>query len=129
MTIGMGMEWAIGGLLAAVRVASGPAYNIGLVVVVVVMIIALVGFYRVWSEVREEEEPDSPEELLEGFREAHAAGQIDDRELERVSALLSPGAAGEKLPRARKPIIGPDAETPGGDPGPTPSGKPGPPSP
>ena len=59
-------------------------YYVGLAVVVVILLGTLIAFYRTWEEIHEDEEPDSPQDLLESFRKAHAAGEIDDRELERV---------------------------------------------
>lgn len=114
MTLGLEMMWGMAGLLAAAepRRQYGSAYYAGLAVVAVVVLIAVVGFYRVWREVREEEEPDSPEEVLESFRRAHAAGEIDDRELERVTSVLRPGKAQPRPrpePRPRKPDTVPDA--------------------
>ena len=76
---------------AAARVDSGVIYYVGLAVVVAILVGTLIGFYRTWMEIHENEEPDSPQDLLESFREAHAAGQIDDRELERVRGLLLAG--------------------------------------
>jgi hypothetical protein len=77
-------------VFAAARIDTGVMYYVGLALVVAILVGALIGFYRTWMEIHEEEEPDSPEELLESFREAHAAGEIDDRELERVRGLLLP---------------------------------------
>jgi hypothetical protein len=78
-------------VFAAARVDGGVIYYVGLAVVVVILLGTLIAFYRTWAEIHEDEEPDSPQDLLESFRQAHAAGQIDDRELERVRALLSAG--------------------------------------
>ena len=80
-------------MFAAARVDGGVIYYVGLAVVVVILLGTLIAFYRTWEEIHEDEEPDSPQDLLESFRLAHAAGQIDDRELERVRALLSAGGA------------------------------------
>lgn len=107
----------IAGLVAAVRVDAGLTYYLGLAVVVVVLGVALIAFYRVWTEVQEDEEPDSPEDLFESFREAHAAGQIDDRELERLSRLLSDAGgrtfgSAKRHPRARDPISDQAADFP-----------------
>jgi hypothetical protein len=88
-------------VFAAARIDAGFIYYVGLAVVVVVLVGTLIAFYRTWMEIHEDEEPDSPQDLLESFREAHAAGQIDDRELERVRRLLSAGegeAAGVRPP-------------------------------
>ena len=104
MTIELGI---MGGLILLIAAAEprhlyGSAYYAGLAVVTLVVVIAAIGFYRVWLEVREEEEPDSPDEVLESFRRAHAAGEIDDQELERVTRVLAPGAF---PPRPQKPDV------------------------
>ena len=41
-----------------------------------------------WEEIHDVEEPDSPTDLLESFEEAHAAGELDDEEFERVRRRL-----------------------------------------
>lgn len=84
---GQGCGW----LVAAARVDTGVMYYVGLAVVVAIMIGTIIAFYRTWDEMHEDLEPDSPRELLESFREAHAAGEIDDRELERMRTLLETG--------------------------------------
>ncbi len=93
MTIGWGMIWDLASLIAAAEPKRlyGSTYYAGLAVVAVVVVIAAIGFYRVWLEVREDEEPASPVEVLESFQRAHAAGEIDDQELERVTRVLAPG--------------------------------------
>jgi hypothetical protein len=58
----------------------------------------LIAAYRTWEEIHDVEEPDSPVDLLETFRQAHAQGEIDDHELDRVRRLLTSaegGTAGE----------------------------------
>ncbi len=65
------------------------SYYIGLGVLVVLMIVALVKAYRMWEEINDVEEPDSPTDLLATFEAAHAAGEIDDEELERVRQKLA----------------------------------------
>jgi hypothetical protein len=65
------------------------SYYVGLAVLVILLVIALVAAYRVWSEIHDVEEPDSPEDLLESFEQAHAAGVLDDRELARVRWRLT----------------------------------------
>jgi uncharacterized membrane protein len=93
------------GLLAAGRIDSGLVYYIGLAVVVVIMVGAIVKFYSTWEEIHEDEEPDSPADLLESFRQAHADGQIDDKELERVRGLLSAGPRDvDGTPRQKPPL-------------------------
>lgn len=74
---------------AAARVDTGFIYYLGLAVVVAITVFTLIALYRTWNEIHEDVEPDSPEDLFESLREAHAAGQIDDRELERVRQVLA----------------------------------------
>lgn len=69
-------------LLAAL--SSAAWYNIGLVVVLLALAIAIVVAYRVWSEVNEEIEPATPEELLASFERARAEGELDEEEYDRV---------------------------------------------
>ena len=46
---------------------------------------------RVWGEIHDVEEPDSPTDLLASFEQAHADGELDDAELARVRAQLGGG--------------------------------------
>ncbi|HEX3450448.1 MAG TPA: hypothetical protein VHS97_19490, partial [Isosphaeraceae bacterium] len=50
--------------------------------------------YRMWEELHDVAEPDLPADLLETFKEAHAAGELDDQEFERVRQRLAGPAAG-----------------------------------
>lgn len=112
-----GLALAIG-LLGDVRrgrVDTGRFYYIGLAVVALVLVVAVIWFYRVWSEIREEEEPDSPEEILESLREAYEAGELDEGELRRVEELLTAGgAAGSEAPGRGLRVPGPASGRPGG---------------
>jgi hypothetical protein len=64
-------------------------YYAGLAILVVLMLIAFLKAYRMWEEIHDVEEPDSPTDLLEAFEEAHAAGELDDEEFERVRRRLT----------------------------------------
>src|SRR5215469_4445034 len=55
-------------------------YYVGLAVLVVLLVVSLVTAYRVWVEIHDVEEPDSPADLLQSFELAHAAGDLDDEE-------------------------------------------------
>jgi len=66
-----------------------PAYWIGLGLLVVVLLVALIKGYREWQEIHDVEEPDSPDDLLRSFREAHALGELDDDEFQRIERRLS----------------------------------------
>ncbi len=54
---------------------------------------------RVWSEIHDVEEPDSPTDLLASFEQAHATGELDDAEFARVRAQFG-GPARSALPPA-----------------------------
>ena len=98
------------GILAVGRVDSGAVYYVGLAVVVAIMIGSIIAFYRTWAEIHEDLEPDTPQDLLDSFREAHAAGEIDDRELERVRNLLSAGLADAAATASPRPTRGPNRQ-------------------
>ncbi len=91
-----GLEGAV--LLAALSPAAW--YNIGLVVVLVALAIAVVMAYHVWHEVNEEIEPATPEELLASFEQARSEGELDDEEYARVRREIEKTAA---RPPASKP--------------------------
>ncbi len=89
---------AVPAVLGAAPVATGTAYYIGLTVLVIIMIGVLIAAYRTWEEIHDVEDPDSPADLLESFEQAHKEGEIDEKELERVRSLLSPGGPGDGRP-------------------------------
>ncbi len=76
---------------------SNSYYYVGLGVLAVLMLIAAIKAYRMWEELHDIPEPDSPADLLEAFQEAHAAGELDDQEFERVRQRLAGPAAGADL--------------------------------
>jgi hypothetical protein len=84
--IGSGRLWA--------AAAFGPSYYVGLALLVVVLVAALISVYRVWGEIHEDEEPDSPADLLKSFEQAHAAGVLDKEELDRVRRRLQAASTG-----------------------------------
>lgn len=75
------------------------SYYVGLAVLVVLLVVALVTAHRVWVEIHDVEEPDSPADLLESFEQAHAAGALDDEEFQRVRWQL----AGDPTPEGPPP--------------------------
>ncbi|MFI5461452.1 MAG: hypothetical protein ACHRXM_39125 [Isosphaerales bacterium] len=79
----------VAGCYAAARPGQSnqPTY-IGLALLAVLLVVALVKAYRVWGEIHDVEEPDSPGDLLASFERAHAAGELDDEEFERVRDRL-----------------------------------------
>jgi uncharacterized membrane protein len=80
--------WALAGPLRSLKI-SPQYYYVGLALLVVLLVVALVKVYRVWEEVKDVEEPDSPADLLRAFEEARAAGELDDEEMERVRRQLA----------------------------------------
>ncbi len=76
----------LAGLTAVVL--GGAAYYVGLLLLSIVSMMLLIHAYRVWQEIHEEEEPDSPIDLLESFEQAHAEGELNDQEMDRVRRLL-----------------------------------------
>ncbi len=101
-TIGQLLEangWAMAGPLRSLNI-SRQYYYAGLALLIVMILIAAVKVYRVWEELQDVEEPDSPEDLLHAFEEARAAGEIDDAEMERVRARLGYGKRPADKPKA-----------------------------
>jgi hypothetical protein len=89
-----------GGLMD--RIVFDRRYYAGLAVLIIVLVAVSIKAYRVWWDIQDAPEPDSPDDLLRSFEQAHSAGQLDEEEMTRVRARLSPGAGtGE---------IGPDAQ-------------------
>jgi hypothetical protein len=54
----------------------------------VVLVILLIKVYRERQDFLDVEDPDSPEDLLRSFEDAHRAGELDDAEFERVKKRL-----------------------------------------
>lgn len=109
MTIGWGTVPDIVQPVLAAGVASGWKYYAGLAVVVGVTMLAIVVFYREWQEMHDVEEPDGPQDILDSFVQAHAQGNLDAGELERVRRLL---ADDSETPHAGTPASGGEAKTP-----------------
>jgi uncharacterized membrane protein len=94
---------AVGGVAVSARY-----YYVGLAILVVLLVFALIKAYRTWEEIHEDLEPDSPHDLLESFEEAHAAGELNDEELERLrqrlgAAKYSPGSELQRSASEEKP--------------------------
>jgi cytochrome c-type biogenesis protein CcmH/NrfG len=79
--------WGLAGPLRALKISS-QYYYVGLGLLVVLLVIAMVKAYRVWEEIRDVEQPDSPADLLQAFQEARDAGELDDKEMERIRQQL-----------------------------------------
>ncbi len=89
------------------------SYYVGLAVLVVLLVVALVTEYRVWVEIHDVEEPDSPADLLESFEHAHAAGVLNNEEFQRVRWQLAGDSTRAGPPQA-EPV---PRDPPGGDEG------------
>jgi hypothetical protein len=61
-------------------------------VLVVLLAASLLKAVRVWEEIHDVEEPDTPGDLLASFEQAHAAGELDDAEFARVREQLGAAA-------------------------------------
>jgi uncharacterized membrane protein len=72
-------------------------YNIGLGVVLLVLAVAFYWAYQMWSEVNEEVDPATADELMASFDQARAAGELNDEEYAEVRRRIEqPGSAGPR---------------------------------
>jgi uncharacterized membrane protein len=90
---------------------SSQYYYVGLAILVLLMLLALVKAYREWQDFHDVDEPASPADLLESFEQAHAAGELDDEEFERVRQRLSGMGKDKDAPSANP---APDERSPDG---------------
>lgn len=83
--------------------AISPAawYYLGLLAMVLLLAIASYWAYKVWSDVHIAEEPTTPDELMEAFEEARAAGELDDEEYARVRERIQGPGTGPPPTRKR----------------------------
>jgi hypothetical protein len=68
---------------------SLTARYIPLALLVVLLAASLIKAVRVWGEIYDVEEPDTPSDLLASFQQAHAQGELDDAEFARVTEKLA----------------------------------------
>ncbi len=54
----------------------------------VVLVLLFIKVYRERQDILDVEDPDSPEDLLRSFEDAHRSGDLDDEEFERVRKRL-----------------------------------------
>jgi hypothetical protein len=87
----------IPGLWAAT--SFGVSYYLGLALLIISMVVALVAAYRVWEEIHDVEEPDTPSDLLESFEQAHASGVLNDQEFDRVRRRLEESSRSQEVAR------------------------------
>jgi hypothetical protein len=85
-------------------VTSGRWYYIGLALLVVAMIAAGITAYRLWFDLNDVEDPDTAEDLLEAFKDARAAGELDDKEFEKVRRRLGNAANSGSKTTPREPL-------------------------
>ncbi len=66
-----------------------PPY-LPLILLTLAIIVGVIWTLRVWRETHGQGDDDAvtPEELIQEFREAHAAGELSDAEFQRVRELL-----------------------------------------
>jgi uncharacterized membrane protein len=70
-------------------------YNIGLVVMLLILVLACYWAYEMWMEVNEEVDPATADELMASFDQARAAGELDDEEYAKVRKRIEqPGSEG-----------------------------------
>jgi hypothetical protein len=103
---------AIGAFSLVVGAISARAwYNIGLVVVLLVLVLACYWAYQMWLEMNEEVDPATTEELMASFDRARIAGELDEEEYAKVRKRIEeagqtgPGAA--EIGKARSKPPGP----------------------
>jgi hypothetical protein len=60
-----------------------------LLVFAVLLAASLIKAVRVWQEIHDVEEADTPSDLLAAFQQAHAEGELDDAEFARVRDQLA----------------------------------------
>lgn len=94
------------GILFGAQANTPQPTVIGGVVLVVALVIAVIVAWKNWEEAHEEVKSESPEEILSSLEDAHAAGEIDDQEMDRVRARLAGPGLGErgKNPEDPNPI-------------------------
>jgi hypothetical protein len=93
-------EWIIWAEQIKESISFGMSYYIKLALLLAIMVMALIAAYRVWAEIHDVEEPDSPTDLLRSFEEARGAGALDEAEFNRVQSRLgvAPTRTGESPP-------------------------------
>jgi hypothetical protein len=74
---------------AARRVeSSGLPYYVGAGLLALAIVIGVPIAHRIWRETHEPDDAPSNEDMLEEFRQAYEAGEMDEAEFRRVSELL-----------------------------------------
>ncbi len=84
-------------------VTSGRWYYLGVALLVCALIAAAITAYRLWFDLNDVEDPDRPEDLLEAFKEARAAGELDEQEFEKVRRQLKNAASFDSKTAPGKP--------------------------
>ena len=68
---------------------SGATTYLPLALLAVLLVFSLIKAVGLWKEIREVEEPVTSGDLLATFGQAHADGELDDDEFERVRKRLA----------------------------------------
>jgi hypothetical protein len=84
-----------------VTISDEASYYLKAALLLIAVIVSLVAAYRVWEELHDVEEPDSPDDLLASFEQARAEGALNDQELDRVRQQLRLGEAKEPAATTR----------------------------
>jgi hypothetical protein len=80
--------WLIWAERIGIPISYDAYYYFGLALLVVTMVIALSAAHRVWTEIHDVEDPDTPADLLESFEQAQREGALDRHELDRIRQNL-----------------------------------------
>ncbi len=81
------------GPLAAGAWPVGWSTILPLLLFSVVLVLLIIKAYREREDILDVEDPDSPEDLLRSFEDAHRAGELSDDEFERVKVRLGLSAS------------------------------------
>ena len=88
--------------------------NLPVILLSVALVVGALWAYRVWREAHGEDDDlnETPEDLLQQFREARDAGELDDAEFTRIRLLLAgTEAPGTRTKTVRDAGVVPDPKT------------------
>jgi hypothetical protein len=103
-----------------VAILNNPIFKtyFPLVVLAILLLVGIRVLARLMEEAEEEDDdPETPEDMLAEFEQAHAAGELNDEEYQRVRALLgqsreSPASRPRPVPKPPLPEIILEPESP-----------------
>ena len=67
-----------------------------LVLLAVLLVVSLIKAVSLWKEINEVDEPVTPGDLLAAFEQAHADGELNDDEFQRVRQQLASCPSGDQ---------------------------------